>query len=112
MVPGIDAFGTRRLPAPTCRMSAPRILHVMAAVAPNYGGPSAAIWPMLAALAEAGANVELVTTDAAGPHQRWPRDEMPKVGFPTHVVPGSRESPAHLDEWVRRNVTSYDVLHT
>ena len=93
-------------------MSSPRILHVMAAVAPNYGGPSAAIWPMLAALSDAGADVELVTTDAAGPRRRWAREEMPAVRFPIHVVAGQGESPTNLQKWVRSNVGSYDVLHT
>lgn len=93
-------------------MSSPRILHVMAAVAPNYGGPSAAIWPMITALHDAGANVELATTDAAGPNRQWSRMEMPQVGFPLHVVPGAGESSTHLAQWVRTNVRNYDIVHT
>lgn len=93
-------------------MTSPRILHVMAAVAPNYGGPSAAIWPMLTALHEAGAKVELATTDAAGPNRQWSREQMPNVGFPLHVVPGKGESPSQLIEWVRSNIRQYDVVHT
>jgi glycosyltransferase involved in cell wall biosynthesis len=93
-------------------MSSPRILHVIPVVAPYYGGPSTAIWPMLISLHQAGANVELVSTDAAGPNRQWAHGDMPKVDFPIHMVSGKSESPAYLIEWVRANVRQYDVVQT
>jgi glycosyltransferase involved in cell wall biosynthesis len=48
------------------RMTKPRILHVIPAVASRYGGPSRAIFEMCRALREQGADVLLATTDADG----------------------------------------------
>jgi hypothetical protein len=44
-----------------------RALHVIPAVAPRYGGPSASVLPMCAALARRpGLRVEVAATDADG----------------------------------------------
>ena len=89
-----------------------KILHVMAAVAPRYGGPSAAIWPMVSALHDAGVTVELVTTDADGPHRQLKHSDLPKVPFPLHVLPGPRESHVELAAWMNANAKRFDVIHT
>lgn len=43
-----------------------KILHVIPAIAPRYGGPSTAVIQMSRALAAAGAEVHLASTDADG----------------------------------------------
>ena len=89
-----------------------KLLHVMAAVAPRYGGPSSAIWPMLNALHNAGVDVELVTTDADGPSQRLSANQLPKVSFPVHLLPGPGQLPNELAAWVRSNIKRFNILHT
>lgn len=44
-----------------------KVLHVVSTVAPRYGGPSAAVRGMSSALADLGAEVTVVGTDADGP---------------------------------------------
>ena len=41
-----------------------KVLHVIPAVSPRYGGPSHAIGPMCQALMSAGVEVQLAATDA------------------------------------------------
>ena len=88
-----------------------KILHVTAAVAPRYGGPSAAIWPMVSELHQAGMTVELVTTDADGPHRQLKNSDLPKVPFPLHVLPGPRESHVELAAWMNANAKQIGRAH-
>ncbi len=91
-----------------------RVLHVIPAVAPRYGGPSTAIGPLCQALNRLpGVRVELATTDADGPTRLTPAD-LP-AGVPAHVFGGVRTeslkySPA-LHRWLRQHARDYDLLH-
>ncbi|HVC99088.1 MAG TPA: hypothetical protein VND64_35820 [Pirellulales bacterium] len=68
-----------------------RILHVIPAVAPRYGGTSTAIWPMVAALrALGGYDVEIATTDADGPGGRLTEAELPKDAAGVRLFPRDR----------------------
>jgi glycosyltransferase involved in cell wall biosynthesis len=88
-----------------------RVLHMIPAVAPRYGGPSAAIGPMLRAIHETGdIDLELVTTDADGVTDRLGPDRVPKYPFPVHVLPGPSESDTALRKWVRENVHRFDLV--
>ena len=83
------------------------------AVAPRYGGPSAAIGPMLRAVHDTGdVDLELATTDADGATGRLEPDRVPKYPFPVHVLPGPGESAGALGEWVLANIRRYDVVAT
>ena len=98
-----------------------RTLHVIPSVALSDGGPSRAIGLMEEALAAAGVNMEVATTDYDGPGRRLPgpfddqgllaRGAVPPVRrhFPllTHFY---KTSPA-LARWLWRHVTDYDVVH-
>jgi hypothetical protein len=46
-----------------------RVLHVIPAVAPRYGGPSYAIVGMCQSLQDIGVEVMIATTNADGPHR-------------------------------------------
>lgn len=87
-------------------LSNPRVLHVIPSVAPRYGGPSTAVWPMTSALREAGVDVELATTDRDGAG-RLSADDLPDGRVPTHLFP----SPSALSAWLRDHVSQYDLLH-
>ena len=56
-----------------------KVLHVIPAVAPRYGGPSSSIVSMCRALAAHGVEPTLVATDADGPG-RTKRLELTKEG--------------------------------
>jgi hypothetical protein len=44
-----------------------KILHVIANLAPRYGGPSKACWEMARAVAQLGHQVSIYTTNQDGP---------------------------------------------
>jgi glycosyltransferase involved in cell wall biosynthesis len=99
------------------RMGALRVLHVIPAVAPRYGGPSRAIFEMCRALQRHGVEVLVATTDADGPTRLevatqtvidyqgtqtifFRRDWSERFGY-------SRS----LARWLDGNVKSFDVAH-
>jgi glycosyltransferase involved in cell wall biosynthesis len=84
-----------------------RVLHVIPAVAPRYGGPSTAIWPMTGALKAAGIDVEIATTDIDGPG-RLAREDLPKTAVPVHLF----DSPTQLGTWLRPWAGEYDLIHS
>src|SRR5579864_618019 len=94
-----------------------RALHVIAGVAPRYGGPSQAIVGMTRSLREAGIETLIATTDADGPgrlrvaletetlyegvpaiffRRQW--SESLKISFP-------------LARWLRAHIAAFDVVH-
>ena len=94
-----------------------RVLHVIPAVASQYGGPSAAVVPMCDALVKAGVDTLIVTTNADGG-----RTLQVPVGKPTawHGVPAlffnrnfseSFKYSSGLALWLRRHVAEFDVVH-
>src|SRR5438876_8141553 len=92
-----------------------RVLHVIPGVAPRYGGPSTAIWPMIASLNRLqGVSAELATTDADGPGGRLNPASLPR-GVVTHLFRRDFSEQwkfsAGLWRWLLRHVRDYDLLH-
>jgi glycosyltransferase involved in cell wall biosynthesis len=85
----------------------PRVLHVIPTVAPRYGGPSTAIWPMTEALHKGGVEVEIATTDADGAG-RISRDRLPQTPVPVHLFAG----PGDLALWLNQHALTYDMIHS
>jgi glycosyltransferase involved in cell wall biosynthesis len=94
-----------------------RVLHVIPAVAPRYGGPSTAIWPMTAALRELGGiDVEVATTDADGPGGQLTSTDLPDGAGTVHLfhrqsserLKASRE----LTSWLNGHAADYDLIQT
>ena len=94
-----------------------RVLHVIASLAPRYGGPSAVTPQMARALAARGHHVEIFTTDADGPR----RLEVPTgrriqwrgiatTFFPVHW-PRPYAASAGLAAALRRRLPEFDVVH-
>ncbi|MDY3557839.1 glycosyltransferase [Gemmata sp. JC673] len=94
-----------------------RILHVIPAVAPRYGGPSAAIVPMCEALnALGGVTADVATTDVdgAGAYDaaQWPARSTALRLFRVSRGTGARWAhSAPLARWLDEHVRSYDVVH-
>lgn len=94
-----------------------RVLHVIPAVAPRYGGPSRAIFEMCRPLAGRGASVVVATTDADG-GGRLPVElgrEVDYNGVPTiffrRQFSEAYKFSAPLARWLRRNISAFDVVH-
>jgi len=101
-----------------------RVLHVIPAVGPAYGGPSQAVVQMCDAVNRLGGPVraEVLTTDAASPN--GDRLDVP-VGRPVvagtdnatrvrhfpYVGPESFKFSPGLGGWLRRHVRRYAVVH-
>lgn len=93
-----------------------RILHVIPAVAPRYGGTSAAIWPLVNALRNVqDHDVELATTDADGPQKRLTAQALPKSAVCVHMFARERSEQfkysSQLWGWLKKHARDYDVIH-
>jgi glycosyltransferase involved in cell wall biosynthesis len=94
-----------------------KILHVIPAIAARYGGPSTAVIQLCRALAAAGAEVHLATTDADG-HERLPYptgewatiDGVPTILFRRQFGEALKYS-APLAAWLQKTVPQYDIVH-
>jgi glycosyltransferase involved in cell wall biosynthesis len=94
-----------------------KILHVIPAVAPRYGGPSQAVIEMCLALQQASLTVELCTTDADGDGRLAVELDKPSRyrGVPTHFFRRDRSEAfkfsRSLARWLDQNVARYDLVH-
>ena len=94
-----------------------RVLHVVPAVAPRYGGPSEVALRSVATLREAGVDALLAATDADGPG-RLPvaaGEEVEYLGarcifFPRWRGESLKPSP-ELARWLRGHAGEFDVVH-
>jgi glycosyltransferase involved in cell wall biosynthesis len=94
-----------------------KVLHVIPAVAPRYGGPSKAIFEMCTSLKSAGCEAVVCTTDADG------QAELPvDLGSPLDyqgvktIFFHRRFSEAFkysrtMSQWLSANVSRFDVVH-
>jgi glycosyltransferase involved in cell wall biosynthesis len=94
-----------------------KVLHVIPAVAPRYGGPSAAIAPMCRNLVAEGVEPTIVATDADGEARldvpigeptRW--NGVPAVFFRRDWNESYKYSRG-LARWVAEHVVDYAVVH-
>lgn len=95
----------------------PRILHVLPAVAPRYGGPSVAILGMCRALDAAGYETLLATTDADGPSRLAVTLERPqsyegiRTIFFRRQFSESYKWSRGLGGWLRAHVPEFNLVH-
>jgi len=94
-----------------------KVLHVIPAVSPKYGGPSQAVITMCKALLAHGVEVQIVSTDAE-PRGRMPLEletltmyqGVPATFFAVQGK-GSFTFSAQLARWLNENVSEFDVVH-
>ncbi len=95
-------------------MKAPRVLHVIPALGPRHGGPSAAVLEMTQALRHAGVECEIACTryNAGDRYESpWPGGEPAWVHlFDSGRLAGFAYSRA-LDRWLEREIARFDVVH-
>jgi glycosyltransferase involved in cell wall biosynthesis len=94
-----------------------RVLHVIPAVAPRYGGPSQAVIQMCQALRSEEVEVLIATTDADGEGRLAVKSGKPVVyeGVPT-IFFSRQFSEAFkyshtLARWLNKNVADFDIVH-
>lgn len=95
-----------------------RVLHVIPAIAPRYGGPSAAVLSMCRALNERGScRAEIATTDADGP-DRLAVDvgatidhDRVSVTFFKRAFSESFKYSGGLADWLIDKARDFDVIH-
>ncbi len=93
-----------------------KVLHVIATVAPRYGGPSTAIAAMAGALNRIpGVTAEVAATDADGP-ERFDAKNWPVENTRLHLFP--RDGSARyfgstgLASWLKDKAGDYDVIES
>jgi glycosyltransferase involved in cell wall biosynthesis len=94
-----------------------RVLHVVPAVAPRYGGPSTAVFGMCRALAAEGVETLVATTDADGAGRLdVPLGEVVRTGGTSTIYFRRRGSEAYkwaqgLSLWLSGHVRDYELVH-
>jgi len=94
-----------------------RVLHVIPAVAPRYGGPSRAVFEMSRALSGSGTEVLIATTNADGPGRLTVNtgetlsfQGADTIFFPQRLSERFTYSP-ELARWLRGNAGRFDLVH-
>jgi glycosyltransferase involved in cell wall biosynthesis len=94
-----------------------KVLHVIPAVAPRYGGPSAAVVGMCRALRPAGVDTLIATTDADGSSrlpvrlgERTAFEDVPAIFFARQATEAFKWS-LPLSRWLHRHVGDFDAVH-
>ena len=93
-----------------------KVLHVIPSVAARYGGPSTAVGQMCRALAAAGHEVTLATTDADGSGAlAGPPPELEAPGLRVRIFPRQWSEALKysrpLQRWLGAHVGEYDLVH-
>jgi glycosyltransferase involved in cell wall biosynthesis len=98
-----------------------RVLHVIPSVAPRRGGPSAAIFPMVAALRARGIDAEIATSDEdARPIEKPSPASVVHRGVPVQIFARWRAPVRLLREYafcpqftprMKENLWNYDLIH-
>lgn len=94
-----------------------RVLHVIPAVAPRYGGPSVATFGMCHALDACGIETVIATTDADGDDRLHVETGslqkhrgVSTIFFP-RVFSESFKWSGSLASWLQANVSAFDLVH-
>ncbi|HUJ71556.1 MAG TPA: glycosyltransferase [Verrucomicrobiae bacterium] len=94
-----------------------RVLHVIPAVAPRYGGPSQAVIEMCLTLQRDGIDAELCATNADGSGHLDVDIDKPTSyrGVPAHFFrrdwSEAFKFSRSLDRWLERHIAGYDIVH-
>src|SRR5664280_2564487 len=94
-----------------------KILHVIANLAPRYGGPSKACWEMARAVAQLGHEVSIYTTNQDGPGElAVPLDEPVRqdgveISYFPIQAPRFWGTSLPLALALRRKVPAFDLAH-
>lgn len=94
-----------------------KVLHVIPAVAPSYGGPSQAVLDMCRALIVEGVEAEIATTNSDGCKDLnvTLQQRIDHKGVPTYFFSRSLKTEYKFSlpfaQWLKRNLKNYNLLH-
>jgi glycosyltransferase involved in cell wall biosynthesis len=94
-----------------------KVLIVIPALSPIYGGPSTCAIDLADALGRRGLKVDLVTTNAAGPHNlrvkfhQWLDQRTYRLRYFRRWGHFEVKFTPALMMWLLRHVTDYDIVH-
>lgn len=92
-----------------------RVLHIIPAISPRYGGPTTNLFPLCRSIASSGCDVEVATTDADGPRGIFPLDQICtdiKVRLFPRTWSESWKYSRQFSLWIDAHVGNYDLIHT
>ena len=94
-----------------------KVLHVIPAVAPSYGGPSQAVFEICQALMSQGVEAEIAATNANlnGTLDVPLNEKIQFQGVPTYFLDRTLKTEykfsVPLTQWLKRNIPNYNLLH-
>ncbi len=94
-----------------------RVLHVIPAIAPRYGGPSRAVLDMAEALQQQGVDIVVATTDADGrgrlseSYRKYLDRHDVKVNCFKRVLSERFKFAPTMSKWLDSHVSSFDLVH-
>ena len=94
-----------------------KILHVIPAIAPRYGGPSQLVIEMCQTLMDVGQDVAMVTTDADGDHElkverhQWQTYQGVRTFFFRRSCGEGFKFARGMARWFRNHVDEFDLVH-
>lgn len=92
-----------------------RVLHIIPAISPRYGGPTTNLFPLCRALAGEGCEVEIASTDADGPDGRLESSQIPsdlQIRLFPRTWSESWKYSRLFAKWIGAHVSDYDLIHT
>ncbi len=95
-----------------------KILIVVPALAPLYGGPSKVVPELSEVIAEQGVRVDIITTNANGsttldvPLFTWIQEKNYRIQYFPYWDFFGYQLTWSLTRWLFRNVSRYDIVHT
>lgn len=95
-----------------------RVLIVIPALGPVYGGPSKIAVELAQALGKLGVSVDVVATNANGaqtlavPLHTWVLEDGYRLRYFPYGGPGETKLSWTLTQWLWYHVTDYDLVHT
>lgn len=95
-----------------------KILMVIPAIGPVYGGPSKIVIQLADALGQRGISVDILTTNANGktdldvPLRSWVTETFYRIQYFPRWHLGDYKISLSLTTWLFRHVTDYDLVHT
>lgn len=92
-----------------------RVLHIIPAISPRYGGPTTNLFPLCRALGNVGCIVEIASTDADGPGGRLASSHIPadlNIRLFPRTWSEAWKYSRPFSKWIGNHVGDYDLIHT
>lgn len=95
-----------------------KILIVVPAIGPVYGGPSKIVLELAQALSRLPINIDVVTTNANGstkldvPLYQWVMEKGFRIKYFPYLPLGDYKISLSLSTWLLNNIAKYDLVHT